>query len=524
MNKPTTGSLSWSVIFFVTAKFISSVGTWLFIVATSWLMTELDSSALMVSLVQSATTVPLFLFALPAGALGDVFDRRRSLLITQTYLTLSTLGFAAVVYFDLVTVKLLLLFTFLNGIGAAFSRPIMAAIVPQLVDKAHLRRAVNLSSMSFNLSRAVGPVIGGYLITRFTIDLPIWIDAATFFAVLVYLFFWRDNRAGIQAGNQPPLALAIRDSWRFFRYSPALQHSILKATTFFFAGGALWALLPLVARIRLAGNADLYGYLVGAVGAGAVLSSFIVGRLTAGVGANLVMITANTTLAAGLCVLGWSTYVPLSLLGAGICGMAWQAAYTTLMTSTQYSLPHWFGARGLAYYLMAVALCLGLGSATWGWLADMTSLSVGYYAAAGTLIVLSLVGRSFRLDRSKDSNLDLSSIATPVLLSHKSTADSPRNWLITRYTFAPSLREEVMAKLSNLGASRYRSGAIRWAIHQPDEAGTLEEHNLTITGTNYAAGRFQTTVCDAGQEEDFLKWFSEQGGQIEREIRPPQAT
>jgi MFS family permease len=518
MNKASQTPLGWPVLLFVTANFVSNVGTWLFTLASSWLMTELDGSALMVSLVQSASTIPLFIFALPAGALGDIFDRRRSLLIAQAFLTISTAIFAYVVYCDLATVQLLLFFTFLNGVGAAFSRPVMAAIIPQLVDKVHLRTAVNLGGISFNLSRSVGPVVGGYLITRFNIALPFWVDAATFLAVLIYLFYWRDDRAGIKDGQQPPLILAIGDSWRFFRYTPALRHSILKAATFFFASGALWALLPLVARNQLSGDADLYGYLVGAAGAGAVLAGFGIGRLTSGIGANNVMLVASGIMSVGLCLLGWSTSIPLSLVFSGLCGAAWQSAYTTLMTSAQYALPRWFGARGMAYYIMSISLCLAVGSALWGWIADLSSLSVGYYSAAGTLVVMALLGRSFHLDQAKDVDLDAASESLFDYVEKKDNQTTIFSLLAVKYSIDHKLREELLQRLTSLRGSRYRSGSLQRELYLSEDAGYVKEHVLIIANQNYSRSRFQTTAHDAKMEAQFQSWLKEHGGKVEKEV------
>ncbi|OAV43342.1 MFS transporter [Lewinella sp. 4G2] len=517
MSKAPKQKLGWPVILFITATFVSNVGTWLFAIASSWLMTELDGSALMVSLVQSATTIPLFIFALPAGALGDLYDRRKSLLIAQVFLTISTAAFATIVYLDLATVTWLLVFTFFNGVGAAFARPIMSAIIPQLVEKAQLRLAVNLGGMSFNLSRSVGPALGGHLITRFNIALPYWVDAATFLAVLVYIFFWRDDRKAVQEKKHPPLSLAIGDSWRFFRHTPALNHSIVKAATFFFAAGALWALLPLVAKDQLAGQADLYGYLVGAAGGGAVISSFAMGWLTKRFGANGVMLGTSMTMALGLCLLGWSTSVPLSLGFAALCGASWQAAYTSLMTSTQYSLPRWFGARGMAYYIMSVSLCLAIGSALWGWLADLYGLPVGHYAAAGTLVAMAVAGYFLRLDQAKEIDLELADRSLLIKGAEDLNSNTGRSQIVRTYTPNSENREELLSRLNSLSDSRFRAGALELEISN-EEDDSVEERITSILDASHGTVRFQTTQYDADREEAFREWLRENEVGVESKV------
>ncbi|WP_116107236.1 MFS transporter [Lewinella sp. IMCC34191] len=517
MQKPDPPKLGWPLWLFVTATLVSNIGTWLFTVGSSWLMTELDGSALMVSLVQTATMVPLFFFALPAGALGDVYDRRLNLLISQGLLIISTAVFAWIVYADRATVPLLLLFTFFNGLGAAFSRPLMSAIIPQLVPKELLRSAVNLGGISFNLSRAIGPVLGGYLITRYTLDLPYWADAVSFLTVWIYIWFWRDDRENLEYGRQPPLRLAMGDAVRFYRHSPALRDSTLRAVSFFFSASALFALLPLVARERLSGEADLYGYMVGAVGAGAVLGGVTLGGVTRRLNANRMIFLAGAVMAAGLAVLGWSTSVPLSLAAVLACGAAWQTGYTTVMTSTQYALPRWFGARGLAFYLMSTSACLAIGSAAWGWIADLTTLAISHYAAAGSLLVLTILARRLRLDQA--SHFDLS-IGDPLFsVEAAGMTSAPKKQLLrTTYTFPGHLRKPLLDRLADLSGSRYRSGALRRRIIDHPDADRIDEEVDLILGTPYAGVRMQTTRHDADMQGRFEEWLANNGVQMEREV------
>ncbi|WP_116126245.1 MFS transporter [Lewinella sp. IMCC34183] len=517
MQNPDASKLGWPLWLFVTATLVSNIGTWLFTVGSSWLMTELDGSALMVSLVQTATMVPLFLFALPAGALGDVFDRRRSLLITQAFLIVSTAVFAWIVMTDRATVFLLLLFTFFNGLGAAFARPMMAAIIPQLVSKDLLRTAVNLGGISFNLSRAIGPALGGYLITRYTLSLPYWVDAVSFLTVLVYIWYWNDDRENLEAGRQPPLTLAMADAVRFYRHSPALRHSTLRALSFFFAASALWALLPLIARDRLSGAADLYGYLVGAAGAGAVLGGLLLSKTSWNVEANRLIWLAGAVMAAGLAVLGFSYSVPLSFAAVLACGASWQAGYTTLMTSTQYALPRWFGARGMAFYLMATSACLAVGSAAWGWIADLTTLSISHYAAAGTLLLLLLLGRRLQLDQARESDL---SAAHPLFTVEYASGEQEAHvrLLRTTYTFPPDLREPLEKRLDDLEGSRYRSGALRRQISRYPDAPRIEEDVWLILDAPYTPARLQTTRHDADLQDSFEHWLAENGAEWRREV------
>ena len=174
-----------------TATVVANVGTWMYNAASGWLMTGLNPDPLIVSLVQVATTLPVFLLALPAGALADVADRRRFLIVLEIATTIVSALFAALVGLDLVTPLSLLLFTFLIGVGGALGAPAWQAIVPQLVPRQDLAPAITANSVGFNISRAVGPALGGAIIAGFGIVAPFWINAISNLAVVGALWWWR---------------------------------------------------------------------------------------------------------------------------------------------------------------------------------------------------------------------------------------------------------------------------------------------------------------------------------------------
>jgi MFS family permease len=174
-----------------TATVVANVGTWMYNAASGWLMTGLNPDPLIVSLVQVATTLPVFLLALPAGALADVADRRRFLIVLEIATTIVSALFAALVGLDLVTPLSLLLFTFLIGVGGALGAPAWQAIVPQLVPRQDLAPAITANSVGFNISRAVGPALGGAIIAGFGIAAPFWINAISNLAVVGALWWWR---------------------------------------------------------------------------------------------------------------------------------------------------------------------------------------------------------------------------------------------------------------------------------------------------------------------------------------------
>jgi len=235
------------------ATVVSNIGTWMYSAASGWLMTSLAPDPLMVSLVQVATTLPMVLLALPAGALADVVDRRRLLIATELVTTAIAALFAAFVGLDLVTPGTLLLFTFLVGIGGVLTAPAWQAIVPQLVPRQDLAPAVTANSVGFNVSRAVGPALGGAVIAGFGIAAPFWINAISNFAVVGALVWWRSTQ---KSGRRLPaerLGNALIAGVRYGRHNAHLRATMTRAVGFFLFSSAYWALLPLVARSQIVG-------------------------------------------------------------------------------------------------------------------------------------------------------------------------------------------------------------------------------------------------------------------------------
>ena len=509
-------------LLFITAAFVSNVGTWLFNVAAGWLMTELDGSALMVSLVQTANLLPLVLLAVPAGTLGDLGDRRKILLIAQTTLIGVNAAFAFLVQGDLVSPQLLLLFTLLNGIGAAVSAPLMTAVIPQLVQRDQLSTAMSIGGISFNAARALGPILCGWLITTFSMALPFWIDAASFAAVVGVIFFWSDDRH--RDDHLPPrvFQFAMADSVRFLRYTPALYNSIFRSVLFFVGAGALWALLPLVAREQLGGDANLYGYLVGSVGIGAVLSGIFYDRIAAAFGtSNRLTLLVSLAFAGSLVGLGLTPTILWAYVATFLCGICWQLAFTSLISSTQYALPKWFGVRGMAYYFMAMGLSLALGSALWGWLADAFGLDMAHLVAAGVCVVTALVGRRFPLDQAKGADLGAFT-RYPQAPVPAGADEDPGGLLLVRNHYQRGRADvrELTRRLLRLRNKRYRSGALRWHLFRPVEGETEADVVETYAEIKYTVvNRHDSRITQEDHRalEEFSDWLEAQGGSCRQE-------
>jgi MFS family permease len=174
-----------------TATVVSNIGSWMQNAAAAWLMTSLRPDPFEVALVQAATTLPMFLFSLPAGALADIVDRRRLLIVVQTAAVAVAALFAIFVWLEWITPNWLLTFISLTGIATVLAMPPWQSIVPQLVPKEELRSAVALNGVGLNISRATGPALAGLAIGALGMAAPYWINALSTFAVIAALIWWR---------------------------------------------------------------------------------------------------------------------------------------------------------------------------------------------------------------------------------------------------------------------------------------------------------------------------------------------
>ena len=173
------------------ASVVSYTGTWMQNVGAGWLMTQMTMNPFMVGLVQAAGALPVFLVILPAGALADMVDRRRFLLVTQGWMVLASGTLGILTLTSCVGPWVLLLFTFLLGLGSVMNDPAWQAITPELVPREQHASAVALNSAGFNVARAVGPALGGVVVAAVGSGTTFLLNAASFFGVILFLYRWQ---------------------------------------------------------------------------------------------------------------------------------------------------------------------------------------------------------------------------------------------------------------------------------------------------------------------------------------------
>ena len=448
------------------ALVIANVGTWMYNAASGWLMTSLDPDPLIVSLVQVATTLPIFLLAIPAGALADIVDRRRFLLMTEVVVTADSTLFAALVSLDLVTPLILLLFAFLIGVGGALSAPAWQAIVPQLVPKEDLAPAVSANSVGFNISRAIGPALGGGIIAGLGIAAPFWINAISNLGVLGALWWWHSPQSRGARLPAEGISNAMVTGIRYARHNRHLQATMMRAIGFFLVGSAYWALLPLVARNQIRGGPELYGILLGVIGAGAVGGAFGLPWLKNMLGPDRLVAAGTLGTALALILFGLARDTATGLLASFIAGASWIGVLATLNVSAQIALPEWVRGRGLAIYMTVFFGALSVGSVIWGKVAGLVGLPLTHFIAAA--IALAAIPFTWRWKLQTGAGLDLTpSMHWPPPITTREIEHDRGPALVTvEYRIDPKDRNAFLACMDELARERRRDGAYRWRVFE----------------------------------------------------------
>ncbi|HVR11548.1 MAG TPA: MFS transporter, partial [Thermoanaerobaculia bacterium] len=342
------------------ATVASNIGTWLQNVGASWMMTSLTTSTTLVAMVQAATSLPSFLLALPAGALADVIDRRRLLLVTQGWMAAAAAALGVLTLAGLISPWSLLAFTFLLGLGNAANNPAWQAIIPELVPRPELPGAIALGSIGFNVARAAGPALGGLIVATAGPGWTFMLNAVSFLGVMAVLYAWRRPEEETVLPGERILG-AMRTGVRYVRHSPEVLAPIARGSTFIFCASSLWALLPVVARGLHRGAAG-YGLLLTALGVGAVAGAMVLPRLRRYASTDLVVAAATLAFAAATLALALLHDFPLLLAMLLLAGGGWLSLLSSLNVAVQTAVPSWVRARALSVYMLIFFGGLAAGS------------------------------------------------------------------------------------------------------------------------------------------------------------------
>jgi MFS family permease len=485
-----------------TASIVSNVGTAMFDTASGWLMTNLSASPLAVSLVQVAVSLPLFLFTLPAGALADVIDSRRLLIVVEFAIIVVSAALAVLVTLGLASPAALLVATFLLGVGGALSAPAWQSITPLLVPRQDLDGAVSANSVGFNLSRAVGPALGGLAIAALGISMPFWVFCLSNFGIIGALIWWRPPRKAVDSLPAERLTSAVRIGVRYAANNEFLGATLMRSLAFFPFASAYWALLPLVARSQMTQGPELYGVLLGAIGAGAIAGSFALNWLKARLGPNGIVAYGTLATALALVLFGFAHDAATSIAACLIAGASWTVVLTVLYVSAQVALPDWVRGRGLAIFLTAIFGATTVGSAVWGQLAGMEGLAIAHFVAAAGVVIAIPLTWGWKLQTGSGIDLTPSMHWRAPVLAQKIENNRGPVLVTVRYSIDAKDRAEFLTVLDELRHERKREGAFAWGLFEDvANAGRFVETFLIESWLELMHARERVTNSDRLLEE-----------------------
>ena len=444
------------------ASIFSASGTFIQTVAASWLMFELTGSNTWVGLMIASATLPLLFFALAAGALADMFDRTRLMLIAQAIMGSSAAAMTALTVLDLITPGLLLGLGLLLGTGLALNIPAWQALVPDLVPRGLVASAVALQSVAFNAARAVGPAIGGALVVAYGAEAGFAVNAFSYMAVIGVLLVIGPQLKIRDRETPTSMGSAISLGVRFARFTPPFRSLMALVALFAINSAVVQAVLP-VHTANLGGSAAAYGILLGAMGAGALTGAFLRNTLFGLIDGSSVPYTITLFGASGV-LLGLAPNVAVAGVGMFFAGFFWLLTLATLNASAQLMAPSWIRGRAMSLYTLSFAGILPVGSIISGVVADQIGTTGSLLTFSSGTILLGLVAPRFNVPNIDD-------IETPIFEDDR--ASSPHDeeglleggpviilntWIIDEADFTPftHLMNEVRLVRLSTGAYRWR--------------------------------------------------------------------
>ena len=472
------------------ASIISNTGGWMQDTAGTWLMTALTASPLLIALMQTAASLPVLLFGLPAGAMADIFDRRRLLMFWAGWMLAAAALLSVFSAAGAIGAVSLLGLTFLLNVGAAMNGPTWQAIVPELVPREQLPNAISLNSAAFNLARAAGPALGGLAVAAFAsvffgAGVVFLINAFSFVAVLVVLYRWRRTAFHKSALPAERLLGSMRAGLRFVRFEPAMRAILMRAVLLTFCVSAMWALLAVVAKEDLHRGAMGYGILNGCIGLGAVLGAMLLPRMRQRFTADGIVNAAAVAFTLTLLVMAWVHEVWPLVLALVLGGIAWTSTASCLNIAVQLSVPSWVQARSLGIYQMVFQGGLAAGSAFWGAIAERAGTGAALSLAAGAMVVGLAVARRWSLmmgtalDRSPGRLASILNRAGPQIVIDPNPEAGPVLITVT-FRIDPAKAAQFIEAAQELGRVRRRDGAVRWSLYSDpfDPARYMESYVL----------------------------------------------
>jgi MFS family permease len=477
---------------------------WMNDVAAAWLMTQLTTSPVMVALVQTASTLPVFLLGLPSGALADIVDRRRWFAATQLWVSVNALVLAALSLSGRLSAEWLLVLTFTNGIGLALRWPVFAAIVPQTVDKPMLPQALALNGIAMNLSRVIGPVLAGALLAAISPAAVFVLNTVLAAVAFVLILRWKSApRVSTLTGER--FVGAMRTGLQFALQSPRLKVVLLRIFLFFLQSTGLVALLPLVAQGLHGGGAGTFTVMLSCLGAGAIVAALLFPRWRSRFDRDRFVLVGTLVHAAMSTLIVTVPELWVALPAMVVAGMAWISVANSLVVAAQMAMPDWVRARGMSIYQMALMGGAAAGSLLWGQMANWVGVNGAVMASAlfGLLVIMA----TRRLSVEGGADLDFSPMpprAAPDPATEVGPDEGPVMVTLT-YQIDPARSAEFAEVMQRTRRARLRQGALSWGLFRDVAVpGRYVEYFVDENWLEHQRRLERFTAFDAGLREQRL--------------------
>jgi MFS family permease len=465
------------------ASLFSNFGQLILGVGAAWEMTRLSNSPSMVALVQTALMVPLMFVALPAGAVADMFDRRRIALTGLGFAIIASTVLTTLAFLGLTTPWMLLGFLVLVGGGVALYSPSWQASIGEQVSQQNLPQAVALGTISYNVARSFGPALGGLIVLAFGAKAAFAINATFYIPLWLAFFVWTRRHV---PSRLPPERIdrAIISGGRYALHSPPVRTVLIRAFSYGLASATSSALAPLVAKNMLHGNAGVYGILLGATGVGAVLGALFVSEIRSRVSTERAMRVLAVGSGLPLMAIGFSHSMPLTCAAFFIMGACNILSVSMLNVTIQLSAPRWVTARALSLYSSALTAGIGIGAWAWGMVATHADVGFAFIASGAAMLVTALLGLLFPLHSDEEIDTSVVDIGYEPEVALALTMRSGPVVIEVEYDVDPDRAREFYGVMVRLQRARNRIGAFDWSISRDiaDPATWIERYHCPTWG------------------------------------------
>ena len=502
------------------ASVLSNLGLLILSVGAAWAMTQLTARADKVALIQTALMLPVMLVALPAGAVADMFDRRKVTLVALSVSLAGSILLTVVTVSGLLQPTVLLGLCFLVGSGMAWFSPAWQASVSEQVPSGALPSAIALNSVSYNIARSFGPALGGLIVAAAGAVAAFAANVLLYIPLLLVLLFWRRVR---ETPRLPPerLGRAITSGVRYLFHSPPLRTVLARTLLTGLAGGSLQALMPIVARDLIGGQAETYGLILGAFGIGSIVGALLLPRALRRFSNNDATVLAVLVLSACIAAEGFSHSLQLTAAILVVAGTAWMLSVTVFNMSIQMSSPRWVAGRTLAAFQAAIAGGIAIGSWVWGSMAQHFGVAAALAMSAGAMLLTALIGCWMRLPESDSAGREPAALGMP----ENALALTGRSGPIVievDYEVDPNQARAFYTAMQDVQLVRHRNGAYNWSLSRDiQNPAVWKERFQCPTWLDYLRHRSRQTVADVETQNRAAQFYDPDMVAVRRSLERP---